>query len=199
MNSPQIFDGGQIGRIRAIVADGIPWFVARDVAQALGYSNSRDAIAKHVDPDDVAKRDAIDSLGRKQKTILINESGLYALIFGSRLESARKFKRWVTSEVLPVIRSTGSYASSEALSALEARIASLEAGGTAGLLAAPVRVIPYSPRSIAVVGDTRALRGRLKALGGWWCPFLTVDGLPARGWVFRADRMREVVAAIEAE
>ncbi|MBF0583684.1 MAG: Bro-N domain-containing protein [Magnetococcales bacterium] len=91
-----------------------PWFNAGDVCAVLGYVNSRDAIAKHVDEDDVAKRDIIDSLGRFQQTNHLNESGLYALIFGSTKEEAKRFKRWVTSEVLPSIRKTGSYATQTA-------------------------------------------------------------------------------------
>jgi len=86
-----------------------PWWLATDVCAALGFANPWDATAKHVDSDDLAKREVIDSMGRKQSATFINESGLYALIFGSRLESAKRFKRWVTSEVLPAIRKTGAY------------------------------------------------------------------------------------------
>ena len=89
---------------------GQPWFNANDVCAALELANPRDAIAKHVDSDDVAKRDIIDSLGRGQRASFVNESGLYALILGSTKEAAKRFKRWVTSEVLPSIRKTGAYA-----------------------------------------------------------------------------------------
>lgn len=95
--------------IRTLLRDGEPWFVAADVAGALGYVNSRDAVINHVDEEDrdgVAVRDAI---GRMQETTVINESGLYALIFGSQLTKAKRFKRWVTAEVLPAIRRTGGY------------------------------------------------------------------------------------------
>lgn len=85
------------------------WFLANTVCEILGYSNPRDAIQKHVHDDDVAKRDITDSLGRTQQANYINESGLYALIFGSRLEGAKEFKKWVTSEVLPSIRQHGFY------------------------------------------------------------------------------------------
>ena len=88
--------------------DGEVWFVGKDVAEALGFTNSRDAIATHVFDDDKGV-EIIDTLGGKQKMTAINESGLYALVFGSRLESAKRFKRWVTYEVLPAIRNTGSY------------------------------------------------------------------------------------------
>ena len=76
---------------------GEPWFVGSDVCDALGYSNGRDAVRKHVEKDDVTKRDTIDALGRVQLTTFINESGLYALILSSKLESARRFKHWVTA------------------------------------------------------------------------------------------------------
>lgn len=88
---------------------GEPWFHANDVCVSLGYVNARDALAKHVDEDDVAKRDTIDNLGRNQQVNYINESGLYALIFGSAKPQAKRFKHWVTSEVLPTLRKTGSY------------------------------------------------------------------------------------------
>ena len=88
---------------------GEAWFVANDVCAALELVNPHDALAKHVDEDDLAKREVTDNLGRKQLTNHVNESGLYALIFGSRKESAKRFKRWVTSEVLPAIRKNGQY------------------------------------------------------------------------------------------
>lgn len=89
---------------------GQPWFNGNDVCAALELANPRDALAKHVDSDDVAKRDIIDSLGRVQLASFVNESGLYALILGSTKDAAKRFKRWVTSEVLPSIRKTGAYA-----------------------------------------------------------------------------------------
>ena len=97
--------------VRTQVTDGgEPLFCANDVCAILGYANARDAVATHVDTNyDVAKRDIIDSLGRTQSATFVTESGLYALIFGSKLESAKEFKRWVTSEVLPSIRKTGRY------------------------------------------------------------------------------------------
>ena len=86
-----------------------PLFVAIDICKALGLSNPRKAVADHVDPEDICKKDITDSMGRKQTVNCVNESGLYALIFGSKLPSAKRFKRWVTSEVLPAIRRTGHY------------------------------------------------------------------------------------------
>lgn len=88
---------------------GETFFVGKDVAKALGYKKPQDAITKHVDEDDSAKCGLIDSKGRKQMAIIINESGLYSLILSSKLEQAKAFKRWVTSEVLPQIRKTGRY------------------------------------------------------------------------------------------
>lgn len=108
MSSIQIFTSPEFGDIRTVDQNGEPWFVGKDVAAALGYSNPRDAIAKHVDEQD--KGVAIcDTPGGKQPMPIINESGLYSLIFGSKLEGAVRFKRWVTSEVLPTLRKTGSY------------------------------------------------------------------------------------------
>lgn len=89
--------------------NGQPWFVGKDVAEALGYSKTRNALADHVDEDDARKQGLIDSVGRIQPTILINESGLYSLVMASKLPQALQFKRWVTSEVLPQIRRTGGY------------------------------------------------------------------------------------------
>ena len=112
MNELQIFESSEFGKIRTVEKDGVPWLVGKDVAQALGYVNPRKALSDHVGDED--KTDGVtirDSIGREQKPILINESGLYALIFGSKLKSARRFKRWVTSEVLPAIRKNGSYGS----------------------------------------------------------------------------------------
>lgn len=108
MANIQIFTSPEFGDIRTVDQNGEPWFVGKDVAAALGYSNHRDAIAKHVDEQD--KGVAIcDTPGGKQPMPIINESGLYSLIFGSKLEGAVRFKRWVTSEVLPTLRKTGSY------------------------------------------------------------------------------------------
>lgn len=108
MNELQIFNNEEFGKIRTVTINNEPWFVSKDVATALGYSNSRDAISKHVFDDDkgVAK---CDTPSGRQEMSVINESGLYALIFGSKLDSAKRFKHWVTSEVLPSIRRTGSY------------------------------------------------------------------------------------------
>lgn len=104
-----VFNNAEFGNVRTMEINGEPWFVGKDVAVALGYSKPLNAISMHVDEDDSLKQGLIDKIGRKQDTILINESGVYALIFGSKLPNAKKFKHWVTSEILPTIRKTGSY------------------------------------------------------------------------------------------
>lgn len=110
MNNLQIFNSAEFGEIRTATVNGEPWFVGKDVAEILGYSNTRKAISDHVYEDDRTDGVTIrDSIGREQNPVCINESGLYALIFGSKLESAKRFKHWVTSEVLPEIRKNGSY------------------------------------------------------------------------------------------
>ena len=108
MNNIQVFNNEELGCIRTVIINDQPWFVGKDIAVALGYSNTRDALAKRVDDEDkgVAK---CDTLGGTQELAVINESGLYSLILSSKLPSAKKFKRWVTSEVLPAIRKTGHY------------------------------------------------------------------------------------------
>lgn len=113
MNELKIFENAEFGSIRTTVIDNEPWFVGKDVAEALGYSNTRDALNKHVDGEDkntVANRDGTQ--GNPNITV-INESGVYSLVFGSKLEGAKRFKRWVTSEVLPAIRKTGGYIAGE--------------------------------------------------------------------------------------
>lgn len=95
--------------VRALGTPELPLFVATDVAGALGYKDRTNAIKQHVDPEDIVKAEITDSMGRTQTVNCVTESGLYALIFGSKLESAKRFKRWVTSEVLPAIRRTGRY------------------------------------------------------------------------------------------
>lgn len=108
MNELQIFNSEEFGDIRTVTIDNEPWFVGKDVAVSLGYKDTSDALKKHVEDEDKLTRCFADS-GQNRQMYIINESGLYALIFGSRLESAKRFKHWVTSEVLPAIRKTGSY------------------------------------------------------------------------------------------
>lgn len=108
MNDIQIFNNPEFGEIRTIDQNGEPWFVGKDVATALGYKDTVNAIKSHVDEQDKRGWQITTPSGEQRGTI-INESGLYSLCFSSKLEGAVKFKRWVTSEVLPQIRKTGSY------------------------------------------------------------------------------------------
>lgn len=116
MNELKAFNNPEFGTIRTIERDGEPWFVGKDVAEVLGYSNPNDALKKRVDAEDkgVAK---CDTLGGAQELTIINESGLYSLILSSKLPTAKKFKRWVTAEVLPSIRKHGAYMTPETLQA----------------------------------------------------------------------------------
>lgn len=109
MNEMKIFNSEEFGKVRTVVINDEPWFVGKDVAEALGYTNTRKAIGDHVHEDDKGVTKC-DTLGGKQDLTIINESGLYALIFGSKLESAKRFKHWVTAEVLPSIRKHEMYA-----------------------------------------------------------------------------------------
>ena len=111
-----VFENAEFGKVRTIMIDGEPWFVGKDVAESLGYSNTRKALSDHVDEDD--KTDGVtirDSIGRDQTPVVINESGVYSLVFSSKLEGAKRFKHWVTSEVLPSIRKHGMYATENTL------------------------------------------------------------------------------------
>lgn len=114
MNELQTFSNAEFGEIRSITIDNIPYFVGKDIASILGYANTRDAIAKHVDPEDKTTVAICDGGGNPNK-VLINESVLYSLILTSKLPSAKEFKRWVTSSVLPMIRKTGVYSAGMAL------------------------------------------------------------------------------------
>lgn len=126
MSELQIFQNAEFGSVRTATIDGEPYFVGKDVATILGYSNLRDAISKHVDDEDkgVAK---CDTLGGRQEILFINESGLYSLIFRSQLPAAKRFKRWVTSEVLPAIRRHGMYATEELIANPDLAIAAFQA------------------------------------------------------------------------
>lgn len=113
MEKLQIFNNAEFGEIRTVNIDNEVWFVGKDVAVALGYAKPLNALANHIDEDDSLKRGLIDNLGREQDTIFINESGVYALVFSSKLPKAKEFKKWVTSEVLPSIRKHGGYISGQ--------------------------------------------------------------------------------------
>lgn len=118
-NNVIIFENPDFGKVRTVCIDGEPWFVGKDVALALGYSNTRDALRKHVDGEDkgVAK---CDSLGGTQEYSVINESGLYSLILSSKIPEAKAFKRWITHEVIPSIRKHGAYMTDSVLAQIAA-------------------------------------------------------------------------------
>ena len=108
-NEIKIFENEEFGSVRTMEINGEPYFVGKDVAEILGYSKARNAIANHVDDDDKKVAPIQGDLGGIQEMTVINESGLYSLIMSSRLPNAKRFKHWVTSEILPAIRKTGSY------------------------------------------------------------------------------------------
>jgi prophage antirepressor-like protein len=108
MNEIKVFENVDFGKVRIIEQNGEPWFVGKDVATILGYSETAKAIRTHVDEEDKGVS-VLDTPGGKQEVIIINESGLYSLILSSKLPGAKQFKRWVTSEVIPSIRKTGKY------------------------------------------------------------------------------------------
>ena len=114
-NKLEVFTNSEFGTVRTLTIDNEPYFVGKDVATILGYERATKAIADHVDTEDIDEDPIQDSIGRMQKTPVINESGLYSLILSSKLPTAKKFKRWVTAEVLPSIRKHGAYMTSETL------------------------------------------------------------------------------------
>lgn len=116
MNELQIFNHPDFGQIRTVTINDEPWLVGKDVAQVLGYKNPQEAIRTHVDPEDKGVSEILTP-GGKQQIPVINESGLYSLILSSKLPGAKKFKHWVTSEVLPSIRKHGAYMTPETLQA----------------------------------------------------------------------------------
>lgn len=120
MNELKIFENPAFGKVRVVEQGGEPWFVGKDVAEILGYSDLNKAVAMHVDDDDKKLNDKTSPSFGQRGTTLINESGLYSLVLSSKLPDAKKFKHWVTAEVLPAIRKTGGYiAGSEKMSDAE--------------------------------------------------------------------------------
>lgn len=126
MNQLQIFENKEFGKIRTVEINNEPYFVGKDVADILGYTNARKALTDHVDEDDKGVTKC-DTLGGSQNMTVINESGLYSLILSSKLPTAKKFKRWVTSEVLPSIRRHGMYATDELIANPDIAIAAFQA------------------------------------------------------------------------
>lgn len=126
MNELKIFENPDFGKVRTMEIDGEPYFVGKDVAEILGYSNPQKAIREHVDDDDKGVNEMVTP-GGAQQLVCINESGLYSLILSSKLPKAKEFKRWVTSEVLPSIRKHGLYATEELISNPDIAIAAFQA------------------------------------------------------------------------
>lgn len=110
MNDLKVFENEEFGSVRTLERDGEPWFVGRDIAAALGYKDLPRAVRDHVDEEDKGVG-VLPTPRGEQEVVIINESGLYSLILSSKLPNAKRFKRWVTSEVLPAIRKTGAYSS----------------------------------------------------------------------------------------
>lgn len=108
MNELKIFENAEFGQVRTVTINNEPYMVGKDISDALGYKRSDNAIRSHVDEEDKLTHQ-ISALGQNRNMIVINESGLYSLVFGSELETAKEFKHWVTSEVLPSIRKNGGY------------------------------------------------------------------------------------------
>ena len=148
MNNMQVFDFKE-NAVRVVRGDdGEPWFRASDVCGVLGFSNPWQALESHVDEDDLQKLEAIDSLGRTQQANFVNESGMYALIFGSTKPEAKAFKRWVTHEVLPSIRKSGYFAvDSDTNTAIKQYLLFLRANKASGL-----------PLTVAVEQSRQAMR-----------------------------------------
>lgn len=189
MNGLQVFTSPEFGEIRTVLQEGAPWFVGKDVAAALGYERPADAARRHTDAEDRGVAKIATPRGRQNLTI-INESGLYSLILSSQLPAAKKFKRWVTAEVLPAIRQTGGYAAPGTdLSEIERRLSALEAALAAvpalpaprlcpDLLRLDTRV-PYAIRTnpqnmmrevTFARKPSRKVRAALKLLGLRWNP-----------------------------
>lgn len=130
MSELQVFSNAEFGSVRSITVNGEPYFVGKDVAEILGYGNTRDALIAHVDEEDrtVIQKSEIPTLDIPNRGLtVINESGLYSLILSSRLPSAKRFKRWVTSEVLPAIRKHGVFALDDIVNNTDALIQALQA------------------------------------------------------------------------
>ena len=127
MNELQVFHNDEFGSVRTLTINGDPYFVGKDVADILGYSNSRDALSRHVDDEDKNSVVIHDGIPGNPNQVVINESGLYSLILSSKLPAAKRFKRWVTAEVLPSIRRHGMYAIDEIIANPDLGIAALQA------------------------------------------------------------------------
>ena len=163
MNEIQIFNNSEFGEIRTLTIDNEPYFVGKDVATVLGYGDTDQAIRKHVDEEDKLSR-RFDGSGQARNMTVINESGLYSLILSSKLPAAKKFKRWVTAEVLPTIRKTGSYTVPNAVDKSKTAEAKLMNARTrmANMLLKLAKVDTLSPdyKNILVAKSAEVLTGQ---------------------------------------
>ena len=197
-NELQVFSYTEAHQIRTTLIDGEPWFVAKDVATALGYQRQADAIATHIDDEDKLTRRFTDS-GQGRDMTVINESGMYSLIFASKLPSAKQFKHWVTSEVLPSIRKSGMYLTDKAADALQhnpdefakmaARCSALERKVSAMEQALNKRY------SLSVLGETvLAQTGAISFKDG--ASFLSQHGVPTgQNRLFRFCREKKLLCS----
>lgn len=151
-NMMKVFENKEFGKVRTVVINDEPWFVGKDIAKCLGYSNTRDALSKHVDGEDKNTVAIRDGKGNPNQTV-INESGVYALIFGSKLPNAKKFKHWVTAEVLPSIRKNGAYMTPQTIK---------------DLLANPQNIIDLCQRLIDSEKETKELQAELDYSKEWY-------------------------------
>ena len=177
MNDLKIFENPEFGKTRTVAIDGEPWLVGKDVALALGYTNPKKALIDHVDQEDKMQGDGVtirDPMGREQHPTIINESGVYSLIFSSKLPKAKEFKHWVTSEVLPSIRKTGGYIKPESVELVTSAPPELSLSG----LASTARV---ARRAMLDIGASRWDAGMevLSILGYY--------GLPVPGFIPKKD------------
>lgn len=127
MQAIKIFENPEFGKIRTVVIDGEPWFVAKDMAKALGYKNTNQSVKDNTEEEDRGTSPVVTPSGT-QNMVVVNESGMYSLIFSSKLESSKRFKKWVTSEILPSIRKTGSYGKAQVPRTTDGKIALLAQG-----------------------------------------------------------------------
>ena len=168
-NKIQVFNNTEFGNIRSMEIGGEPWFVGKDVATALGYAKPRNAIERHVDSEDKKDAPIQGTLGGTQSMTIVNESGLYSLILGSELDGAKRFKRWVTSEVLPAIRKTGAYATDSKAAEIKMReLRVKEMNAQARLLNAETRrlKILQAERGLSQVAiDTAAVKAAEEITG----------------------------------
>ena len=171
MNELKIFENPEFGKVRTVPIDGEPWLVGKDVARALGYSNTKDALIRHVEDED-KRGSRIPTPSGVQDMTIINESGVYSLIFSSKLPSAKKFKRWVTSEVLPALRKAGSYTIQNEVRVIPKREPEVSLSGLA-------RVAAAARKAVLDTGGTRFEAG-MEVLS-----ILDYYGLPVPQWVKR--------------